>query len=531
MFKKLFLICLGIVCANTAGFALASSDQVTDSSSTRPTVDVATQNDLKAHFQEGMKYFHVDDFDLAVPELLASTSVKEKYDWQTWYVTAYTTLGAIFQFHSKDPDHKALAYLYYSLALEKDPDAEGANHNIKSVASAKSRAEFLMAKTSIDSDIVQESPQLETVESKPDWISPPQPKMDSRNLYFDIYSTYKNDAAGSNLFSIADLYASRKLDENSTTADLQIRFSKNLSTNDSANEVDLRIAKISYMEPWLQVSVGRMDIFPLLTPMTFFGAYTDMGIHRADGAMAVIPISFDFGDKNDSSYSSLPTALTVFYTPSLLEASDVVLDTQQAYLLTQARAKVDFAGIESLWSVNFAWTSTDYFTYSSLNGGSAFSATGDIHFDKEFSLYGEFGDQNTNLFNSTDVVGLGAKVQKIGTWGPLSLDLLDFEVQLPIENDPNNVFAGANPFNPSLAASPVVSWYGELKTRLKLVTVAFAITNNLDDFTLNRLNSQNSSFAANFPVGPGRELEKSQIPLLAVSSTQPAFLVSLSADF
>jgi hypothetical protein len=201
------------------------------------------------------------------------------------------------------------------------------------------------------------------------------------------------------------------------------------------------------------------------------------------------------------------------------------------FLLTQARAKIDFSGLESSWSVNLAWTSTDYFSYSSLNGGLSLSATGDIVVDKEFSLYGEFGDQNTSLFNSTDVLGLGTKIQKIGTWGALSLDLLSFELQLPIENDPNNVFSGGNPFNPSLATSSTTSWYGEMKTRLKVVTVTFAITNNMDDFTLNRLTPANSSYVSNGPVGPGRELEKSQIPLLAASYNQPAFLISVSADF
>ncbi len=383
----------------------------------------------------------------------------------------------------------------------------------------------------LESSVVQESSLAETVEMQPHWIPAPQPKADSRNLYFDIYSIYESSASGSNLFSIADLYANRKLDENSTTADLQIRFSKNLSTSDSVNEVDLRTARITYSEPWLQVSVGRMDIFPVLTPMTFFGAYPDMGVHRVDGAMAVIPIYFEFGNKNDSSYSSLPTALTVFYTPSLLEASNVILDTQQAFLLTQARAKIDFLGLESIWSTNLAWTSTDYFSYSSLNGGLSLSATGDIIIDKEFSIYGEFGDQNTSLFNSTDVLGLGAKVQKIGTWGALSLDSLSFELQLPIENDSNNIFAGANPFNPSLATSPTASWYGEIKARLRVVTATFAITNNMDDFTLNRLTPFNTSYVSNGSVGPGRELEKSQIPLLAASYNQPAFLIAIGADF
>lgn len=501
-------------------------------SATMSDVDLDTQKQMEEHFRNGMSFFSADNFDNAASELLASTSIKTVLPWQTWYPTAYKTLGIIYEFHSKDPNHKALAYEYYSLALQRDPNTPDAEYYLKDVESAKDEAATLMSKSSPDPGLVQESALAETFDPKPHWLPAPQPRADSRNLYFDIYSAYESGASGSNLFSVADLYANRKLDENSTTADLQVRFFKNLSSSDSANEVDLRIAKITYVEPWLQVSVGRMDIFPILTPMTFFGAYPDMGVHRVDGAMGVIPINFEFGNTNDSSYRSLPTALTFFYTPSLLEASDVVLDTQQAFLLTQARAKIDFFGVESLWSVNLAWTSTNYFEYSSLNGGLALSATGDIIIDKEFSLYGEFGDQNTGLFNSTDVLGLGTKIQKIGTWGDLSLDSLSFELQNPIENDPNNIFSGGNPFNPSLATSPAtLSWYGEMKARLRVLTVTFAITNNTDDFTLNRITSANSGYASSFPVGPGRELEKSQILLQAAGYNQPAFLVSVSADF
>jgi hypothetical protein len=515
-----FLFLMGSACW---GQAVSSATQ---------DVDLDTQKQMEDHFRQGMSFFSADKYDAAASELLESTSIKTALSWQTWYPTAYKTLGIIYEFHSKDPDHKALAYQYYSLALQRDPNTPDAEYYLKDVESAKDQAATLMSKSPADPELVQESALAETFDTKPHWIPAPQPKADSRNLYFDIYSAYESSASGSNLFSVADLYANRKLDENSTTADLQIRLSKNLSSSDSTNEVDLRIAKITYVEPWLQVSVGRMDIFPILTPMTFFGAYPDMGVHRVDGAMGVIPINFEFGNKSDSSYSSLPTALTFFYTPSLLEASDVVLDTQQAFLLTQARAKIDFFGVESLWSVNLAWTSTDYFEYSSLNGGLALSATGDVIIDKEFSLYGEFGDQNTSLFSSTNVLGLGTKVQKIGTWGDLSLDSLSFELQLPLENDPNNIFSGGNPFNPSLATSPTTaSWYGEMKTRLRVLTVTFAITNNMDDFTLNRITSANSGYVSNFPVGPGRELEKSQITLLAASYNQPAFLISVSADF
>jgi hypothetical protein len=225
-------------------------------SSTTSDVDLDTQKQMENHFQNGMSFFSTDNFDNAASELSASTSIQSVLPWQTWYATAYKTLGVIYEFHSKDPNHKALAYQYYSLALQRDPNAPEAAHYLKDVESAKDQAALLMSKSSVDSDVIQESALSETVEPQPHWIAPPQPKADSRNLYFDIYSTYESGASGSNLFSVADLYANRKLDENSTTADLQVRFSKNLSTSDSANEVDLRIAKISYAEPWLEVSVG-----------------------------------------------------------------------------------------------------------------------------------------------------------------------------------------------------------------------------------------------------------------------------------
>lgn len=493
-------------------------------------IDPSVQALMKQHFTKGMEAFSLDSFGVAINELKAATAVKTKFPWQTWYVSAYKTLGVIYEFHSNDPDHKTLAYLYYSLAAERDPHSVTEKQYMRGIpASERSADEMAASQKETTAASTSDDFMLEP-ETQPHWKPAPQPKADSRNLDFDIYSVYENAAAGAQLFSLADLNAWRKLDENSTTADLQVRFSKSLSSSDSAGTVDLRIARITYVEPWLQVSVGRLDVFPVFTPMNFFGSYLDMGIHRVDGVMATIPIFFEFGAKNGPSYSSLPTSLSVFYTPSLLEASNVTLDTQQSFLLAQARAKFTIGGLESSWAFNAAFTDTDYFTYSSLNGGTALSATGEITIDDEFSLYGELGDQNTALLNSTDVLGVGLKVQKIRTWGAVSMDELCVELQEPLGNDPNNAFSGGNPFNPAQAGNTQASWYADTKFRIHAITFTFAVTNNMDDFTLNRLNSSNSAFP-NYPVGPGRELEKSQIPLVAASYLQPAFLGSISIDF
>ena len=155
----------------------------------------------------------------------------------------------------------------------------------------------------------------------------------------------------------------------------------------------------------------------------------------------------------------------------------------------------------------------------------------DAALDSDISIYGECGDQNLNYFNGTDVVAFGGKIHGIATWGPLSLDNLTLEGQLPIESDLQNIFSGGNNFLPWDAATPQISWFGSLKARIKAVSITFAITNNVDDFTFNRVTSQNSALSFSGSFGPGRELEYSQIPLQAASYSQPGFLITISTEF
>jgi hypothetical protein len=372
---------------------------------------------------------------------------------------------------------------------------------------------------------------LATDAQPPHYIPAPLPKDSARNLSFDIFSTYKSDVLGSNLFTIGDLYAKRKLDEYSVTTDFQVRFEKNLSVSDSADQIDFRLAKITYLEPWLQFSVGRFDLFPVLTPMRFFGSYSDMGIHRVDGAMVVLPLTLNFGIENYESYNAPPLAMTFFYTPSLMEASYVQLDTQQSLLIGQLRARFKIMGVDTTWRFNYTWSGTDYFTDSTLNGGSSGSLAAEAALDSDITAYGEFAAQNINYFSNTDVLGLGARFHGIDTWGPLSLDDITLEAQLPLENDPSNIFSGGDNFNTALNANSQFTWFGSLQARIKAVSITFAITNNLDDFTFNRVTTANSAFPVNGPVGPGRELAYSQIPLQALTGSQPGFLIAISTDF
>lgn len=181
--------------------------------------------------------------------------------------------------------------------------------------------------------------------------------------------------------------------------------------------------------------------------------------------------------------------------------------------------------------INTAWTSTDYFTDSSFNGNLALSFDGEVNLNKNCSLYGEYGVQNTSLFNETSVLGLGAKAMRIATLGPFSFDSALAEIQIPMSSDPTNPFDGGNSFDPSSAQTPTLTWYGELKARVQIINLVFSITNNLDDYTLNRITPDNSPYAFTGPLGPGRETDKTQIPLEAMSSSQPGFLITAGVDF
>lgn len=379
-------------------------------------------------------------------------------------------------------------------------------------------------------DVATPSPSP-TATPAPKWIPAPPPKEESRTLTYSVNSLYRTSAMGSELFGYGDIYARRKLDEYSVTADLLVRFSKSLSSSDTAQDVDLRLARLTYIEPFFQISAGRFDLFPILTPMTFFGAYPDMGLHRVDGAMIVIPVFFRFGIENYQTYTAPPTAITLFYSPSLLEGQNVILDTSQAYLLTQARFKTSIVGIESSFRANFAWTSTPYFKYSALNGGMAYSFAADFTYDKDLSFFGEWGEQNAALFTDTGVIGIGARYSRIGTWGPFSIDSITLEGQFPLGNSINNEFTGGNPVNNSQGSTPVMTWYGDLKTRIKNINLTFTVTNNLDDYTLNRLTPTNTNLTFTGDYGPGRETDRTGTPLRAASSNNPAFLISAGVDF
>jgi hypothetical protein len=259
-----------------------------------------------------------------------------------------------------------------------------------------------------------------------------------------------------------------------------------------------------------------------------------MGIHRVDGVMVTIPFSFFFGlgdTKNTEAQGSSPLALSFFYTPSLFSAQQVQEDATQAFGLGQLRCRITSNDFDMTLKANMAASASDFFDYSSLNGGPAASLAADFDFHRNVDLTAEYGVQNPSHFNDTSALALGLNAGQLGTWGALSIDQIAVEAQVPMGGSLDNPFTGGNGFMPSLAQAPQTSWYAKLRMRLKVLFLEFHATNNQDDFTLDRLVPSAIGVPFNGGFGPGNETNGPGTGLRSASYKQAAFLVRTGVEF
>jgi hypothetical protein len=367
------------------------------------------------------------------------------------------------------------------------------------------------------------------------WVPPPPVSESDRDIRFLLQADYQQDAnLQGQAFSMFDLSAKRMLDENSVSADGLVRIRKGLSTSDEAAEVDLRLAKVSYLDPAFQVSVGRFDLFQLLTPNAFFGAYPIMGVHRVDGVMATIPISLFLGfggTQNTQAQGSSPLALSFFYTPSLFSAEQVVEDGSQSFGLGQLRCRISGSDFDMTLKANAGTSANDFFDYSSVNGNLTASLSGDFDFHKNMDLTAEYGVQNTSHFTDTSALSLGLQANQLGTWGAFSIDQVVVEGQFPLGDSLANPFTGGNGFVPSEAQAPQAAWYAKLRVRLRVLFIEFHLTNNQDDFTFNRLVPSAVGIPFNNGFGPGNETLGPGTGLRSSAYGQIACLIRTGVEF
>lgn len=396
---------------------------------------------------------------------------------------------------------------------------------------------FMTLVLSIGAVFGQETSNNTFTDSSPEtkWVAPPPVDPNSRILLFDLQAAFQHDVnVQDQAFSMLDLSAKRPLDENSILADGMVRFRKNLSNNDAASSIDLRLARISYLEPWIQVTAGRFDLMQTISSNHFFGGYPVMGLHRVDGVLVTIPFSFFFSlgpSKENKTEDSSPLALSFFYTPSLFSAQQVQYDNSQTFWLSQLKFRLEGPDFAPTLKVNFGGSASDFFDYSSLNGSYTASVAAELTFQQNYSLTAEVGAQNIDRISDTGVVALGLQASRLGSWGNFSLDQICLEAQLPTGNSLLNPFTGGNAFVPGAAQTPQAAWYFKVRARLKVLFFELHLTNNQDDFTLARpaVGAIAVPFSGSF--GPGNETDGAGTSLRAASYNNVAAFLRTGVEF
>ena len=383
----------------------------------------------------------------------------------------------------------------------------------------------------------QETPSNSFTDSSPEtkWVAPPPVDANSRILLFDLQAAFQHDSyVQDQAFSMLDLSAKRPLDENSILADGMVRFRKSLSNTDTANSIDLRLARISYLEPWLQVTVGRFDLFQTISSNNFFGGYPIMGLHRVDGVLVTVPFSFFFSlgpGKENKAENSSPLALSFFYTPSLFSAQQVQYNNTQTFWLSQLKFRLEGSDFSPTLKVNFGGSASDFFDYSSLNGAYTASVAADLNFQQNYDLTAEVSSQNIDRISDTGVMAVGLQASRLGTWGNFSLDQISLEAQFPMGNSTLNPFTGGNAFDPNSASTPQAAWYFKIRTRLKVLFIELHLTNNQDDYTLARPGVGALAVPFNGTFGPGNETDGPGTFLRASSYSNIAALIRTGVEF
>jgi hypothetical protein len=370
-----------------------------------------------------------------------------------------------------------------------------------------------------------------TPEPKPRWVPPPNVDNDSKALNATVAAHYGSDASGNLGYSLFDISAVRKLDENEVSAQGTARFLKAFSSSDDVGELQLREANLSLSEPWIEVRVGRMDLSDIASTTHFFGRYPLMGLRRLDGIKVYIPFKFFFGVEDYKSVSSPPTSLSFFYFPTLFSAQDSVIDGSQGYFMGQARMKLNFGDLRTVLLFNMGASSSDDFQYSSLSGNPAYSICGEANLARDYTLYFEYGVQDSGRSGDTNAFTFGARAEHLFTFDFLSLDQITLEAQVPIANNPNNPFTGGNGINPASAGLPQTAIYGKARVRIRSIFIDFNIADSMGDFTFARLNTSNINTPLPMPVGGGNETDGLEIPLVSLGYNTYAFSVDTGVQF
>lgn len=323
--------------------------------------------------------------------------------------------------------------------------------------------------------------------------------------FVSVNSYYQTNSSGSILASFVDMDFKRTFDQYPVGAEAIVRLEKDFSNSDSVELLQLRTAKLSLSEPFLTVTVGRMDLGHDLSPTEYFGNYLTMGLHRLDGIDVTIPIKFSLALQTLQALKTPPTAFSFFYFPSLLSNTTASYDETQSLFIEQFRVMSSLEKIPFSLQLNVSQSPSRYLLDSTLNRGWAYSVGFSVTPASLMSIYGEYGTQNASQ-SGTSALTVGLKGEDLFALGPVLFESADIEVQRPMSTSLDNPFTGGNALNPSLASLHQETFFARLQARIEAIFMNFYVTDYVGDYTFARINSLNTALPPGVILGGGNEV-------------------------
>lgn len=306
-------------------------------------------------------------------------------------------------------------------------------------------------------------------------------------LTFNIQSTRVSDKDGVGLDTDFDVkFASNLTSRLSGTA--LIRLTHAWEPRDTLNHLDFRLANLTYMLPLVNITLGRIDLSPIIQSGEYFGSYLTLGQRRFDGVFALMPISlFGTAGVDAQGFKLPPVALSAGYFPNFFSFVTDDLSYDNGFLFAELKWPLLLFDNPLMITLNYAFaTDYAYLKYSPLSGDPAASLNLNYTYSQNYGIYSEFAVCNVTEVRNTTALMVGAAARNLGAFSYGILDEVTLEYQIPLISSTDNPFVGGNRYFPDEAQAQQGAWYLRARSRLEGLELTAAVTNSVGDFTLAR---------------------------------------------
>lgn len=354
-------------------------------------------------------------------------------------------------------------------------------------------------------------------------------------LTFGIQTTRSKDRNNVQLDTDFDLKFNANLTSRLSGAAF-LRLTHSWEPQDSVSYLDFRMANLTYMLPLINVTLGRIDLSPIIHSGEFFGSYLTLGQRRFDGIFALLPFSlFGTAGIDAQGFRLPPAAISAGYFPNFFSFYPEQKRVNNGYFYADLKWPFLVFDNPLMTTLIYSFT-TDYayLKYSPLSGDPAVSLNLNYTYSQNYSVYSEFAICNVTEIKDTTALMVGAAAKNLNAFTLGFLDEFSMEYQIPLITSLNNPLVGANPMHPEESEAQQGAWYVRTRTKVEGLEITFAATNSVGDFTFARPAENAFQPYQNFMLDDKRtanEVADLGKTLISDSYNTIAFLLTIGARF